>query len=72
MSEIKEKVEHFKAKIPEIQKRYYEIFQKNLIQPKQGFKPPGTSFSLFCSDHRNNYCNFELVFKKNYDKVLNE
>jgi len=53
LSEIKEKVEHFKAKIPEIQKRYYEIFQKNLIQPKQGFKPPGTSFSLFCSDHRN-------------------
>lgn len=72
MSEIKEKVEHFKAKIPEIQKKYYEIFQKKLIQPKQGFKPPGTSFSLFCSNNKHYHCNFELVFKKIYDKVLNE
>ena len=72
MSEIKEKVEHFKAKIPEIQKKYYEIFQKNLIQPRQGFKPPGTSFSLFCSNKKHYKCYFELVFKKIYDKVLNE
>ena len=48
LKSIKERVSEFNEKIREIQKKYYDIFQKKITKPHEGFRPT-FEFKLLCN-----------------------